>query len=127
MLEWAKLSEDLAYHQIAFTGIGPYLVSTIWLGLNHNWLPGGRPVIFETMTFSKAWDVQVWNGTPFLFHPSHSQERYSTEAEALRGHYQTVNAIMATLPLGAVPALIQGPARKAITRGEPSCSCGARM
>jgi len=46
-------------------------VSTIWLGLNHQW-GDGPPLIFETMVFGGGLDQE--------------QERYSTESEALVGH-----------------------------------------
>lgn len=46
-------------------------VSTVWLGLNHNW-GDGPPLIFETMVFRGPLDEE--------------QVRYSTEAEAIAGH-----------------------------------------
>ena len=51
--------------------IGDILVSTIWLGMNHQW-GAGPPLIFETMIFGGEHDQ--W------------QERYSTRAEAEAGH-----------------------------------------
>ena len=59
--------------------IGPYLVSTIWLPLNHNFGFSDKPVHFETMIFD--------NGAK---NPSEEldgyQERYTNVKEAREGH-----------------------------------------
>ncbi len=34
------------------TGLFPYVVSTVFLNLDHNYLEDGPPVVFETMVFS---------------------------------------------------------------------------
>lgn len=52
-------------------------VSTVWLGLNHNWSPG-EPAIFETMVF-----------LPHSLHEIYCQ-RYATEKEAQAGHLEAV-------------------------------------
>lgn len=68
--EWAGLFDDDEYRRIALTACpGGVSVSTVWLGLDHRWRPGGQPLIFETMAF-----------------PGEEQERYSTEEEARAGH-----------------------------------------
>jgi hypothetical protein len=54
-----------------------HAVSTVWIGLDHNYF-GGRPLIFETMVFAikdGKWDMSDLDC-----------ERYSTEEEALKGH-----------------------------------------
>lgn len=48
-------------------------VSTVWLGLDHNY-SGGRPLIFETMVF------------PPDSYADLDMARYSTEDEAKAGH-----------------------------------------
>lgn len=56
-------------------------VSTVWLGVNHNFIGDGPPLIFETMVFgdhSLAEDA-CW--------------RYATEDEARRGHEKVVEAL----------------------------------
>lgn len=78
--EWAKDFEgpsdgkDLSsYRRVAKTSLwwGGW-VSTVWLGLNHNY-GGGKPLIFETMVFYRSMsDLDM--------------DRYSTEAEAIQGH-----------------------------------------
>jgi hypothetical protein len=75
--EWSKLMEDPEYRRIGLDEIGPYRVSTVWLGLNHSWssIVGGPdiPIIFETMVFG-----------------SDEQERYATEPQARCGHARMV-------------------------------------
>lgn len=51
-------------------------VSTVWLGLDHNFF-GSPPLIFESMAFES-------NSRPF------DQDRYPTERAAVRGHYRMV-------------------------------------
>ncbi len=88
LLVWAKMFES-QYCSVAKTDIKrsklkvwlnkwlkikkyePCLVSTIFLGLNHNWGPGS-PLIFETMVFGGKHDQEM--------------DRYSTWEEAEEGH-----------------------------------------
>jgi hypothetical protein len=55
-------------------------ISTVWLGLNHNFSLEGPPLIFETMIFSETGDLEMdeycW--------------RWSTEVQALAGHDQAL-------------------------------------
>ena len=80
--EWVVRFEDMEYKRVALTSVGPFNVSTVWLGTDHNWSGEGPPIIFETMVFcgddraSRTWeDYQV---------------HYCTEAEALEGHEHAV-------------------------------------
>ncbi len=50
-------------------------VSTVFLGMNHNW-DDGPPLIFETMIFGGEHSDEQW--------------RYTTEAQALEGHKTAV-------------------------------------
>ena len=54
-------------------------VSTVWLGLDHNFMPGSPPAIFETMVFGGKHDM--W------------QDRYATKEAALAGHERVVAAL----------------------------------
>jgi hypothetical protein len=50
--EWGKLFEDANYRVVDHTQLwwgGE--VSTVWLGLNHQFQPNKPPLIFETMVF----------------------------------------------------------------------------
>lgn len=79
--QWLALFRDDAdyYKQkrVAETTVGQLWVSTVWLGLNHQY-GSGPPLIFETMIFPR-WDY----GELYM-------DRYSTEAEALAGHERAV-------------------------------------
>jgi len=70
--EWKAMIED---NRIARTrvghGPGKKLISTVWLGLNHNYM-GGPPLIFETMMF--------WKGSKLLL------ARHSTKQQAVDAH-----------------------------------------
>jgi hypothetical protein len=76
--EWMRLSGDKIVRQ---DEVGDYFVSTVWLGINHNFHPIGPPLIFETMVFpSESWrDLECC--------------RYSTEEEALEGHERMLNEV----------------------------------
>lgn len=58
-------------------GQGKKFVSTVWLGLDHNFA-GGPPLIFESMVFHK------WTRDEL------DCRRYSTKAEAFAGHADLV-------------------------------------
>jgi hypothetical protein len=66
---------------VAQTEEGEILISTIFTGLNRNWLrPDEPPVLFETMVFGGEFsEVTV---------------RYSTYEEALQGHSIMVSAVL---------------------------------
>ena len=49
LLKWA-MAFGCFDNQVARTEIGAGVVSTIFLGLDHNWF-GGPPLLFETMVF----------------------------------------------------------------------------
>jgi hypothetical protein len=76
--QWAALMESGADRHVADDMVGAVRVSTVWLGLNHNWGPG-LPLFFETMVFGGTMDEDQW--------------RYPTEAAALAGHDQVVTMV----------------------------------
>ena len=103
---WAALFEDFKGRTIGQT-ISPYgeKLSTVWLGLDHNFMGEGAPVIFESMLFApvseelrrarldrlgsirrrlEAGEEETYNKK----HYPHDglQRRYSTEAQAKAGH-----------------------------------------
>jgi hypothetical protein len=98
MDRWGVLHEDPDYKRVALD-VYPSLedvtadplspepvatVSTVWLGINHAF-GGGPPVIFETMIFGGDYDQECM--------------RYSTEADAVDGHWR----VMEDLRAGRVP------------------------
>lgn len=76
---WADWFET-ADRQVARTDIGRTCVSTVFLGLDHNFCDDGPPLLFETMVFGGEHDQY--------------QERYSTWDEAVNGHDRIVKNVM---------------------------------
>lgn len=76
--DWMLLFSD---NQIARDEEGDIAVSTIYLGLNHNW-DDGPPLIFETMVFGLDDNTEY-------------QWRYSTKEAALAGHAGILEAVRA--------------------------------
>ena len=94
---------DLKYKRVALTRITSasdpgieYRVSTVWLGLDHNW-GGGEPVLFETMSFGGGEDQDQ------------SQWRWTTEDAARVGHAEIVATIAATVTDERVEELDEWP------------------
>jgi hypothetical protein len=74
---WAELYESSNDRRVAADDLpGGVLVSTVFLGIDHNFDPAGPPLIFETMVFGGPYDQETW--------------RYATEAQALATHRQIV-------------------------------------
>ena len=72
-LDWARwLEEADELRRVGDDAAAGSRVSTVFLGLNHQWCEGGRPLIFETMVFGGPLDGE--------------QQRYSTWQEAEAGH-----------------------------------------
>ena len=77
MDSWVLKFGDTDYKTVAKDTVGSYTVSTVWLGLDHNFVSNDDPIIFETMVFNaKGEDVY--------------QKRYSTEQDARNGHAKIV-------------------------------------
>lgn len=74
LMEWAQWFETADRH-VANTMVGDVRVSTVFLGLNHNF-HSGPPLLFETMVFGGKHDEY--------------QERYSTLEGAMQGHERAV-------------------------------------
>lgn len=86
--DWSRLFTygGWDYKVVAKTQIGPYLVSTVWLGLDHGFGMTEQPLIFETMVFNeRTGDTDV-----------DQMHRYATEDEAIRGH-EEIEARIRTL------------------------------
>lgn len=81
---WSVLaSRYLDYKIVKQQYIGDYLISTVWLGINHNIYPGAA-VIFETMVFfhGDATKEPSWEDL--------EMNRYSHEQDAIDGHEELV-------------------------------------
>lgn len=76
LMTWARWFET-ANRLVAKADLpGDVSVSTVFLGLNHNFSPSGPPLIFETMIFGGEHDQ---------YH-----ERYATWDDAVAGHERAV-------------------------------------
>jgi len=75
VMKWARWFES-ANRIVKKTDINKQVVSTVFLGLNHNY-DGGKPLLFETMVFPEC-DIC---------------ERYTTWDEAEKGHNKIVEKI----------------------------------
>jgi hypothetical protein len=80
--QWADIMESSQDRHVADDMVGLVRVSTVWLGLDHNWSGQGPPLIFETMVFGGVMDEDQW--------------RYPTEAAALSGHDRVVTQVRET-------------------------------
>jgi hypothetical protein len=80
--EWKASLEENVIH-VGEDMIGEARVSTVFLGIDHNYKGKGRPVLFETMVF----------GGPLTDY----QERYCTWEEAEKGHQDACDMVRKTL------------------------------
>lgn len=70
-------------HDIVHVSGEEIRVSTVFLGLDHNFFDSGPPILFETMCFKGH------NASEF------DQRRYATWDEAVAGHNEILNALRA--------------------------------
>ena len=87
-----ELLEDWDYKRVDSTDVGPYWVSTVWLGLDHRYSGDGPPLIFETMVFLKGErDDEEHVGLQDI-----DVVRYSSLEQAQEGHQTMVLLVQAT-------------------------------
>ena len=80
LMEWARWYQ-VADRHVDETRIGRIRISTVFLGIDHNWYgPNHPPVLYETMVF----------GGGFL---NEEMMRYCTWAEAEAGHKDMVEVV----------------------------------
>lgn len=71
---WAEAQKRA--HRVGKTTVGPWTVSTVFLGIDHRWEPDhGEPILWETMVF----------GPHTTYH-----DRYSSLEDAQEGHERVV-------------------------------------
>lgn len=98
--EWARGWPSC--QRVALTEIGGIVVSTVFLGLDHQY-GDGPPILFETMVFGEVVGAEPLSGGMTV--PLHAptpigdgvQLRYSTWAEAMMGHRKTVERLASAL------------------------------
>jgi hypothetical protein len=88
-LTWARWFETADRH-VRDSFQGDVRVSTVFLGLDHNFGDlFGRPILFETMAF--------------VGHESVAQDRYRTWEEAEAGHARIVAEVFKATPILTLP------------------------
>jgi hypothetical protein len=85
LMTWAAFMENQDARRIALDTVGDVMVSTVFLGLDHNfaWLGRGanpHPLVFKTMVFNGPLDQE--------------QDRYHTRLEALIGHAEMLAKVL---------------------------------
>lgn len=86
LLEWSMFFENPEDRIVKQDIIGPFHVSTVFLGIDHNFasfFSKGRPILWETMIFG-----------PDGSSVDHYQERYASHEEAIAGHTRAVDAAL---------------------------------
>ncbi len=78
--EWFATTDRTVCFQTVGEGV---TISTVFLGLDHNFWDDGPPVLWETMIFGGTHDDY--------------QVRYSSQQEAMDGHAEAVAMVRATL------------------------------
>ncbi len=78
--EWGKWFEGgHNYRKVALTDRGSIRISTVFLGIDHDFGGSGPPILFETMIFGGEHDEY--------------QERYTTWDQAEAGHKRAVEMV----------------------------------
>lgn len=104
--KWFGQSYETEERVVAKTVIHDYEISTVFLGLDHNFLLKGPPIVFETMVFRlfgeiRKYEITMPDGTTRVFeHDRESVEdidgytrRYATWEEAEQGHEEVVKLV----------------------------------
>lgn len=79
VLKWGRWFEEIANRRVAEDQIGDVRVSTVFLGIDHNFSGEGLPMLWETMVFSGPLDEEC--------------ERYASIAGAIAGHAAMVERV----------------------------------
>lgn len=79
LLDLAEFLNESGNCKISKTKINDILISTVFLGTDHNFTEKGNPVLFETMVFGGKLDEEC--------------VRYCTYDEAIKGHKEMVSRV----------------------------------
>jgi len=87
MDRWAELFASMEYKRVAQHWVRGWMISTVWLGLDHNFGWGDcPPLIFETMIFAPGDATDDERSRC-----DERQDRYGSEKAALDGHWRAVD------------------------------------
>lgn len=79
IIKWAN--KHHMQRRIKFDENETYKISTIFLGIDHNYEEFGDPILFETMIFFEGdWQDET-------------QKRYETYEQAIEGHEQALKSV----------------------------------
>jgi len=86
--KWFKTADRIVKQETLNNGL---FVSTVFLGLNHNFLNKGKPLLFETMVFTPKRKRKIFGRKmKMMIGDELDQNRYHTWAESERGHKKMV-------------------------------------
>jgi hypothetical protein len=88
LMEWAIFMEG-PQRAITLDKFGDYRVSTVFLGLNHQFMPQAPPLWFETMVFGPGEEREIY-AKKVKIHPNLWKKRCSTRTEALGQHQEGI-------------------------------------
>lgn len=109
LLEWGKFFEKSDKRIIASTWLtGRVHVSTVFLGLDHNFSFTDGPVLFETMVFGKPIKEKFFDGREAVYKEILFQKRYRTMRMAMDGHKSAINFVISK----QVPRFLKHSTRK---------------
>jgi hypothetical protein len=83
LIEWATWYESARDRRVAFDQVGEVKISTVFLGLDHNFAMTGPPILWETMIFGGPFDREMY--------------RYTTRDLALIGHADALLMVKTTM------------------------------
>jgi hypothetical protein len=92
LMKWGECFEDFSQRKVGQTTVGPYNISTVFLGLDHNY-GDGPPLVFETIIFDGEHVVtyELFRGQYFAQEAfGGSLWRYPTWDDAVAGHAKAV-------------------------------------
>jgi len=109
LLTWGRLFEDRDYKRVSHDLLGPYEISTVWMGLDHNWY-SNELSIFETMIFCTDEKDELY----------HYQDRYSCLEDAICGHQQTMAMVKVQIAIKEAKAKKMDPAHQVVENDSDS-------
>jgi len=92
-LETYALNLTDAQRRVRLDTVGPMTVSTVFLGLDHNYGPEGPPLLFETMVFGPAFDQMYWRCATYL----QAEEMHDTVLAVVHKHHEQAEQLTAEL------------------------------